>query len=232
MEFVLGLLQAMILIGVEELRNRYFADTSEPIDLSTGPVHGELHATFVAAREQRPLMVMVGLVRGDSWRFSVPMKYGDRLRLRLERGVYQVTALFFAEAPENRALTLVAIARHEIRILSDGPEKFVVRGQAVDDAERAEIESAVRSPAEPARLPVVTARASFAPSIEILSAPICDFRAESGERCAVPVQESRTNGRRCPRHADGDAEFGIIAWAGHHPSDNLSLEERWTTRSW
>ncbi|WP_066375826.1 hypothetical protein [Herbidospora mongoliensis] len=220
---ILKLLETMIDLGVEQLRNRYFGNPSEPIDLSSSPVRGEMDATFVAAKDQQPLMVMVGLVRGETWRFSVPMKYGDRLRLRLERGVYQVTALFFEETSETSALMLVAVAHHEIRILSDGPEKFLIRGRAVDEAERAAIDGAVlthqmpmltRAP-EPALLPAV--QKPFEPSIEILSAPMCDFRDESGRRCAEPVQETRTNSRRCPEHTDGDGEFGIVAWTGQKP---------------
>ncbi len=210
------LVDTVINIGVDQLLTRYFGAPSEPID-STSPAKGELHATFVAAKDQRPMMVMVGLVRADGWRFGVPMKYGDRLRLRLERGAYQVTALFFAETPETRALTLVAIAHHEIRILSDGPEKFHIQGRAVDEPERAAIDSAVRAH----QLPMLTQKTAtpepIEPSIEILSAPTCDFRDESGERCVAPVQETQTNDRRCPRHADGDDEFGIVAWTGQTP---------------
>ncbi|MFI0425066.1 hypothetical protein [Spongiactinospora sp. 9N601] len=136
---VKALLEAMFALGIDELRRRYFWRPLRTHAPTSGPPASELHAEFEAGHGPRPSVVMVGLRRGDAWHYSIPVRYGDRLRLQLSRGVYQLCAWFFADLPESAAPTLVAIAHQEIRVLSNRPEKFVVRGHEPTHSQLAEI---------------------------------------------------------------------------------------------
>ena len=126
------LINTLLQFGLGQLA-KYIGVSGEEVPDRTGPdgLGSEFRANFRSLSRLKPSLVMVGLQRGDEWRFCVPVKYGEPLRLRVQRGMYQVTAWFFAEAQAlNAALMLVAIAEAEIVIAaSSRAEKFTLTGK-------------------------------------------------------------------------------------------------------
>ncbi|MEV0624166.1 hypothetical protein AB0I81_63415 [Nonomuraea sp. NPDC050404] len=229
---VKALLEAMFALGIDELRRRDFWRPLRAHAPTSGPPAGELRAEFEAGHGPRPSVVMIGLRRGDAWHYSIPVRYGERLRLQLSRGVYQLCAWFFADLPESAAPTLVAIANQEIRVLSNRPEKFVVRGHEPTHAQLAEILSVAPARGLPFLItheqqPLESAATSstpsplerrtdsdFEPELVLVCAPVCGHVDPSGNRCA---EAAAGNGTRCPAHAGHDSEFDILGWIGSEP---------------
>ena len=179
------IMESLVRFGLKQLLERFSGSAGPEVpDLSEGALRGEIRASFKATANLRASLVMVGLQRGDSWHVSVPVKYGEPLRLRVQRGVYQVTAWFFADAqaPMGTPL-LVAIATGEIAVASDRVEKFVLTGRNPLASQLAEI----RSAAPPTELPFwlpdegprmlasggAAAGARLVPELEIVSSPSC-----------------------------------------------------------
>jgi len=224
-------MQTLLQFGLQQLLDR-FSSGHEVHDLSDGALRGEIRARFKAMPNLRASLVMVGLERGDSWHVSVPVKYGEPLRLRVQRGVYQVTAWFFADAqaPAGTPM-LVAIANGEITVASDRVEKFVLTGRNPLPAQLAEIRSAAPLAERPFWLPGegprmlppggAAAEAPQVPELEIVSSPSCAYVDASGKNCVGPLKDGE---RFCARHSGrpadrNDGGIEILAWVGTRQTD-------------
>jgi len=221
------LFDAMAYAGVDEIRQRLQQRGAQIHDLADEPPSSVLHATFRVRHEPRPFMVMVGLRRGDRT-FSAPVQYGERLRVRLSRGVYQVTAWFLADLPGFLAPTLVAIADQEIRILSERPERYVLVGSAPTAVQLAEIRAALPPRGVPITLPsgppaleaaprpsgpparIAYGPAPERPEIEIIRTS-CAHTDSHGVRCPQPALTGKAF---CPAHTARDERFQIVGGTG------------------
>jgi hypothetical protein len=221
------IMESLVRFGLKQLLDRFAGGSGREVpDLTDGGLPGEIRASFKAMADLRASLVMVGLQRGDSWHISVPVKYGEPLRLRVQRGLYQVTAWFFADAdaPAGTPL-LVAIAHGEIAVTSDRVQKFVLTGHNPLPAQLAEIRSAAPPADMPFWLPDEGPRMLAAgpgermvvhvPELEIVSSPSCTYVNASGRRCAGPPEKG---GNFCTRHTgeaeDGKGRIEILAWVG------------------
>jgi len=181
-------------------------------------------------------LVMVGLQRGDEWKICVPVKYGESLRLRVQRGIYQVTAWFFAAVQAPIAtLMLVATAEAEIIIASERAEKFTVIGQEPEQAHLAQIRAAAPIgppfllPDDKTRMLPAAGRnlelpgppgLDDAPQLEMMCLPCCPHVDESGERCSGWPAEGETY---CAHHSglsSGESTSGmeIVSWVASGPA--------------
>jgi len=221
-------LATLLRFGLDQSLERYQEAHKHDVHdmVEPGAFGSELRAVFKVRASLRTSLVVVALERGSAWRTSVLVKYGEPLRLRVQRGIYQVTAWFFAaaRAPAGK-LMLAAIANAEIIVASSRAEKFVLTGEELRPSEVAAIRDA--APQElPFMLPGDEPRMlqagpgqleiAAAPQLEILSSPACSYQDETGQQC---LGEPAKGERFCYRHADGrqaDDERGmeILGWVG------------------
>lgn len=223
----------MLQFGLQQLLQRFVDPGSREVPDLVGQegLGGELRAHFKAATSLSISVVIVGLERGDNWKICIPVKYGEALRLRVQRGIYQVTAWFFAAARAPVAtLMLAGIAQAEIIVASSRAEKFVLMGQEPLPRQLAEIRSAAPAgrpfmlPGDEARMLPSGGKAvdlPKAPQLEIVSSPSCPHVDASGQRCSEWAQEEETYCARHSRrrqHENGD-RMEIIGWVGTPPAD-------------
>lgn len=226
-------MESLLRFGLNRLMDK-FSDTGreEVPDLSEGKLRGEFRAQFKAMASLRATLVMVGLERGTTWKISVPVKYGEALRLRVQRGIYQVTAWFFADAQAPFATPmLVAIAQGEIRVASERVQKFVLTGRNPLPSQLAEIRQAAPS-ARPFWLPdegprMLPAGAAVTPQIDselkIVCSPSCAYLEASGQGCSGSPEEDESFCRRHAEHPEaGDSDgMDILAWVGTRTTETV-----------
>jgi hypothetical protein len=221
------LVTTLLRYGLDQLVERHHeAHKYDVHDLvEPGVLGSELRAYFKVRASLRASLVVVALERAG-WRMSVPVKYGEPLRLRVQRGVYQVTAWFFAaaHAPAGK-LMLAAIANDQIVVASNRAEKFVLTGEELRPSDATAIRDA--TPQElPFMLPGDEPRMlesgrgqveiAAAPQLEIFSSPICSYQNQAGQQC---LGEPAKGERFCYRHAGGreaddEREMEILGWVG------------------
>lgn len=220
------ILDTLLRLGLQQLTRRFSA-APEVTDVSDGKPTGEFRAQFKVTANLGASLVMVGLQRGDGWKLSVPVKYGEPLRLRVQRGIYQVTAWFFAAAPPPVNMPmLVAIAHDVLTVVSERPQKFTLTGRAPLDSQLAEIRSGVPD-GRPFSLPDERHRAILPapddastaeamPELEIISPESCAYAYPSGQRC---IRSPKQDNEFCTLHS-ADMKVGtsdrmeVVAWVG------------------
>lgn len=228
------LLESVAYVGLEELRDRFIGQSRKKVvDPLAGEASGQLHSNFVATGELTPSWILVHVQRGGNWEVTMPVRYGETLRLRVPLGRHEVTAAFFADAPERDGLpTLVALAQEIVMVTSTKPEKFRLRGEApTDDVVDVLKSAAVQLGGLPFRLPgnvpaAITAAPEPArdielpappqrPVLEIVSEFTCTFRGRDGGRCGrSPVAGDGL----CQEHSavvEPDERMQIVAWTGY-----------------
>jgi hypothetical protein len=222
------LVTTLLRYGLDQLLDRHQeAHKYDVHDLvEPGAFGSEIRAHFKARASLHASVVVVALERGTGWRTSVLVKYGEPLRLRVQRGMYQVTAWFFAaaRAPAGK-LILAAIANAQIVVASNRAEKFVLTGEELRPSEVTAIRDTVPQelpfllPGDEPRM-LETGRGQLeiaaAPQLEILSTPACSYQDQTGQQC---LAEPAKGERFCNRHADGrqaddEQEMEILGWVG------------------
>jgi hypothetical protein len=223
----------LLQFGLQQL-DKYMGVSSPEVPDMSGPdaLGSELRAHFRLRPSLKASLVMVGLQRGDEWNICVPVKYGESLRLRVQRGIYQATAWFFAAAP----LMLIATAEAEIVIASGRAEKFTLTGQEPARAYLAQIRNAAPM-GPPFMLPDDVTRMlpaagrnreipgppvlEEAPRLEMECSPCCRHVDESGERCSGWPAEGETYCARHSGHSPGQTVSGmeIVSWVASRPPD-------------
>jgi hypothetical protein len=224
------LLATLLRFGLDQLFEKFEESRKAKVHnlVEPGGLGSELRAYFKVSAALQTSLVIVGLERGDAWRTCVPIKYGEALRVRVQRGIYQVTAWFFATAHAPAAkLTLVAIAKTDIVVASSRAEKFVLMGEEPQPSEVAAIRNAaplerpfILPGDEPKMLPAAGRQLEIAaaPQLEILSSPACSHEDSAGQRCLGWPDEGESS---CHLHAGhtqegGERDIEILGWVGTH----------------
>ena len=241
----------LLQFGLQQL-DKYIGVSRPEVPDMTGPdaFGSELRAHFRLHPSLKASLVMVGLQRGNEWNVCVPVKYGESLRLRVQRGIYQATAWFFASAPGPvAALMLIATAEAEIVIASGRAEKFTLTGQEPARAYLAQIRNA--APAGPPfmlpddvtrMLPAAGRNRELsagpvldeAPLLEMVCAPCCRHIEESGERCSGWPADGEMYCARHSGHSSGQTASGmeIVSWvASRAPDASYSISDPRSTQS-
>ena len=238
MEPISLLLETILSIGLKEFREHANQNQAQAPQPGSTPVTGEFRARFTVSGMPRPSLVMVCLWHDERRKMCVPVKYGEVLKLWVPRGIYQTTAWFFSGVGESGALpALVAIAQGVIKVLSNRPDKFLLRGHPPEEAEV----SAIRGSAPTGTLPfaILASRALGAasraelsapsrkmlespfagsgdepePTLEIVgSAAVCSYQDAAGRRCPEPAESGQET---CAQHSsENGGGFQIITWFG------------------
>ncbi len=217
------LLQALSQVGFEAVARRYLRSFTAPdhgIDFSGGSPATWLQARLNTATGLAPTWVLVGFLRADDWSRAVPVKYGEKLSLRLKRGNYQVVAWFFSVAADGRTPMLEGIATDTVMVISNRPQRIQLTGHvaqptAIDEIYRAAPDGLpFNVPFSPARRELLPGTGTESnPHLEIISIGTCDARVNGGP-CRLPIEEEG----RCARHRAGADSLEIIAWSGRDDS--------------
>jgi hypothetical protein len=218
--FTSFMLEAFVHTGVEQAREWVAKKEPPAIGQPADQLLSGVSARFQSPDGVKPAFVMVGLCRDDTWRKSLLVKYGDVLRIRVPRGLYQVTGWFFANDNGAGGPVLVAVGQSAITIIGNRPEKFVLRGHVPDQAELEAILESHSHSNLPFALPASVQRRGPGtvapripePSLEMTSSPLCPVIDANGKPCALPLEFGSAS---CPNHSAGDpSRFQILTWSG------------------